>query len=326
MTELITPAQNPNRIMPPIQWNTALHVPSFRDGGLMHVNVAKAVVLQAGMLVAINAQGFAVPAHDATAIKVMGVAKSNIDNMQGNDGDKSVAIQRNLQFLFPVDANYPLTQADIGKPAVITTDNTVAVNPPTGEYLAIGDVMEIADGGYVWVEVGYSNSAGRIMIESVGNVSVAPILTFNNLQNCTYENDTLSYTDGVLEMSGSAGYQAVTDKPINITFAMPSLVNFFIGDANNFDDYVVDGFAEGINLELYEGDSQDWICGNALGSFDFKVSKGDVLKLTITDKSLVLVNVTTGQTWTSPQSDYLSTPKYMGAVVLGTEPLTIKAI
>lgn len=157
------------------------------------------------------------------------------------------------------------------------------------------------------------------------NVVTPPVanqLVFSDLQNCTYANDTLTYTSGDLDIIGAAGYQAVSDKPVDIIFEASSNINLFVGDGNNLDGYL-NGMNNGVVIGIPNGGD---VVNALTGDTVLQVIANEVITVKLSDRALTITNKRTGQTWTSPQSDYLATPKYMGAVVIGTDPLTIKAI
>lgn len=294
---------------------------NYRDGCRLGIKLASMAVATIGALVAVNANGYGVPATSPDAVKLMGMAQHDADNSQGVDGAVTVVVGRNQQYLLPVDTDNPLTQADVGKTALLTPNHTIVTSGDG--LLQIGEIMSIEPDGYAWVEIGHAT--GRVI------ATIANQLVFNDLQNCTYANDTLTYTGGSISGLWSVAYQAITDEPTNVEFiTVPSDTYLYVGehttavDGNELEKYA-DGFTEGVLLGVT---NQNIIIyyGNPSQNENMSYNVGDKIQLTIADKKATVTNVTTGQTWTSPQSDYLATPKYMGVVVVGTDPLTIKAL
>ena len=123
----------------------------YRDGGRIPLLVAAAVAIVEGQMVATNAAGFAVPAHDTNAKLFFGRAEHSVDNTQGADGAQYITITRNRQFLLTNDSTTPLTQADIGKQVTITADG--AVSQAVAGKLIVGTMMGLDGGTHVWVNV-----------------------------------------------------------------------------------------------------------------------------------------------------------------------------
>lgn len=125
----------------------------YRDGIAIPAKVAQGAVIAMGVIVALNATGFAVPARDDEAKKVLGRAESDVDNTDGGDGDIYVTVTRKRQFMLHNDATTPATQADIGKTVYLTGENTVTADS-TGATLEVGTLYGIETDGMTWVEIG----------------------------------------------------------------------------------------------------------------------------------------------------------------------------
>ncbi|MFW2176654.1 MULTISPECIES: hypothetical protein [unclassified Moraxella] len=125
----------------------------YRDGIRIPLLVATGVAIVTNQMIATNEQGFAVPAHDATAKLFFGRAEHDMDNSKGADGAGYITITRNRHFMLANDATAPLTQADIGKPVAYLADGVVG--KATQGKLIAGTLMGLDSGGtHVWVEVG----------------------------------------------------------------------------------------------------------------------------------------------------------------------------
>lgn len=110
--------------------------------------VAALTALFVGGLVALNAQGFAVPAT-AEGGHVVGLNEGvDIDNTRGDDGDCQVEVTRACYALNNSD-KAAITRAHIGQVAYVEDDNTVA---SVGTSIA-GAIVDITSEG-VWVDVG----------------------------------------------------------------------------------------------------------------------------------------------------------------------------
>lgn len=130
---------------------TASRNTPYKDAQLVAFPVAAGVKIFGGALVAINAAGYLVPGSTSATLRYQGRADDFCDNSAGGDGAKTVAVRRKVAFKFVNHAADPLTQADVGNPAYIVDDQTVAktnaanTRSPAGKLLAVE-----ADG--VWIE------------------------------------------------------------------------------------------------------------------------------------------------------------------------------
>ena len=79
-----------------------------RDGLGLRLPVAAAVRLYAGRMVGVNADGNAVPAGNAAAIAIVGIAQEQIDNRDGTAGAQSVNVRRGTFQLKPAAAGITL--------------------------------------------------------------------------------------------------------------------------------------------------------------------------------------------------------------------------
>lgn len=120
----------------------------MRPGKTLSLKVAAAVKILAGVLVAVNASGYAVPASDTEGLKVIGKAYVTVDNSAGSAGDASVIVERGT-FRFANSTTHALAQANIGGFAYVEDDAVVAGETTNG--VIAGIVLEIEDCG-VWVD------------------------------------------------------------------------------------------------------------------------------------------------------------------------------
>lgn len=120
-----------------------------RDGLGLRLPVAAAVRLYAGRMVGVNADGNAVPAGNAAAIAIVGIAQEQIDNRDGTAGAQSVNVRRGTFQLKPAAAG--ITLAAYGKRVKATDDESVSLVGEDAAAIVAGIVRDVdADG--VWVE------------------------------------------------------------------------------------------------------------------------------------------------------------------------------
>ncbi|WP_201594809.1 hypothetical protein [Psychrobacter fulvigenes] len=126
----------------------------YRDGIAIPLTIAAGVTIAEGELVAVDADGNAVPATDAGAKNLMGRAELSV-SPELPAPNNAVIVTRNRQFLLANDASTPVTAADIGSPVVLRAQNTVG-KFTTGDAaaLGVGVLMGVDYNGQVWVEVG----------------------------------------------------------------------------------------------------------------------------------------------------------------------------
>jgi hypothetical protein len=123
-----------------------------RSGDAFNDPVAASTTLFAGALVCLNAAGNAVPGSASTTLVARGIAVERVVN-SGSAGDERVETIRGC-FPFKNSASGDLiTRADIGKPAYIVDDQTVAKTDGTGTRSAAGLIIDLDDDG-VWVDIG----------------------------------------------------------------------------------------------------------------------------------------------------------------------------
>jgi hypothetical protein len=122
----------------------------------------------AGALVVSDA-GYAAPGRTALGLIALGVARKDVDNSAGANGDLLADIERGA---FPfnnsagVDA---ITQAHLGKDCYIVDDNTVALTDGYGTRSKAGRIVEVTSSAVI-VEVGAAGAGTK--------VQPAQILTF----------------------------------------------------------------------------------------------------------------------------------------------------
>lgn len=118
--------------------------------GYLNVPLAAATIIYAGCMVALNAAGNAVLASDTAALRVIGRAEETIDNSAGAAADLSIVVKPGI-FQYQNDVTNAITKAQVGKPAYVFDDVTVA-NTSTNKVVA-GIVVRVDDTG-VYINCG----------------------------------------------------------------------------------------------------------------------------------------------------------------------------
>lgn len=100
--------------------------PEIANGArLLALPVKAGTVVYDGSLVAVDANGFAVPAAKATGLTAAGRAETYADNSQGADGDVTVTVARGV-YVWENSATNAVTAAGVLKTCYIEDDQTVS--------------------------------------------------------------------------------------------------------------------------------------------------------------------------------------------------------
>ena len=103
------------------------------------LQVAGGQVLEQGTMVALNADGYAVPAAKAADLVIAGVAQSYANNRQGADGAEVVSVRRGA-FVMAADAT--IKETDLLKTAYMADAKTLTLtaegSSPVGAILEAG--------------------------------------------------------------------------------------------------------------------------------------------------------------------------------------------
>lgn len=125
-----------------------------RETRLIPLPVKAATKIFLGTMVARDASGWAVPAADAANLKVVGLAKADVDNSAGANGDLSIEVEVTTARMNNSGTN-ALTKADVTAVCYVEDDQTVSAAGGTNSIKA-GSVVEVdADG--VWVNLDDAN-------------------------------------------------------------------------------------------------------------------------------------------------------------------------
>lgn len=104
----------------------------------------------AGALVCLDAAGWAVPGATAATLVTLGRAEAAVNNADGANGAAQVNVRRGT-FRWANAGAEPVTRADIGKPAFVVDDQTVARTNGGNSRSAAGIIRNV-DAHGVWVE------------------------------------------------------------------------------------------------------------------------------------------------------------------------------
>jgi hypothetical protein len=124
-----------------------------RDGDLNSRPVKGGVLIYAGALVCLDTAGRAVPGSAANPVTADGRANFRVDNTLGADGALNVETQAGI-FRWDNSAGGDLiTAANIGAPAYVVDDHTVALTSNGAARSVAGKIMDVDSVG-VWVATG----------------------------------------------------------------------------------------------------------------------------------------------------------------------------
>jgi hypothetical protein len=116
----------------------------FAAGWQLPFPVAALTTIYKGALVCLNDDGFLVPGTDAPGLRFIGVARDGCDNRDGIDGAKKVIVVTQGSIIVAKDAT---AASDVGKSALITDDETVALS--TNHSVYAGLIVSVEDPGHV---------------------------------------------------------------------------------------------------------------------------------------------------------------------------------
>jgi len=143
-----------------------------RSGELVAVAVASNTVIFRGAMVAVNSTGYALPAADATGLKVIGRAESTVDNSgTAGDGAKTIVVRRGV---FRWTNGDTFTRADVGSLAYVEDDGQVQ-KAASATYDIIAGLIVDVDSDGVWVDtytLGSQGNAAVVNIAASGNAAV----------------------------------------------------------------------------------------------------------------------------------------------------------
>lgn len=106
--------------------NSGRNTVEIASGRVLLLPVAAGKLIWEGSIVAINKDGYAIPAEKSAGLRCAGRAEVYIDNRTGADGDARVSVRRGI-FKYNNDSANPVTDKDILKNCFIFDDETVTM-------------------------------------------------------------------------------------------------------------------------------------------------------------------------------------------------------
>lgn len=122
----------------------------YRSSELNPFPVAANTEIFGGHIIAINTNGYAVPATATAGQITLGVSDGWVNNTTGSDGDTTVLVRRGKAFLMVNSTSDPVTQTQVGKDCYVENSVTVAKTDSSNTRPLAGKVIGIEDSG-VWV-------------------------------------------------------------------------------------------------------------------------------------------------------------------------------
>ena len=126
------------------------------------LQVAGGQLIEQGTMVALNTDGYAVPAAKAADLVIAGVAQSYANNRQGADGAEVVSVRRGA---FVMAAYATIKETDLLKTAYMVNATTLTLTAEGSS--PVGAILEVAADG-VTVQV------GTMGMDIIVNVPVTP--------------------------------------------------------------------------------------------------------------------------------------------------------
>ena len=132
---------------------TAAILTPERTGDYAALGVKAAMTIHAGTIVAIDGDGWAVPASKTAGLTVIGRAENSVANTSTGaaDGDLIARVKRRGVFRWSKSATNAPTRAHVGDDAYAEDDQTVGTSA-AGNAPKAGVFVAVDDGG-AWVEV-----------------------------------------------------------------------------------------------------------------------------------------------------------------------------
>ncbi len=122
-----------------------------RAANIREVPVKAAAKIYAGAMVAVDANGWAVPASTATTLKVIGRAESQVDNSGGANGDLKVRVGGGVYRYGNSASGDLIALKDVGSSCYAVDDQTVALTNGSSTRSVAGVIFDV-DAQGVWVK------------------------------------------------------------------------------------------------------------------------------------------------------------------------------
>ena len=122
---------------------------SRREAERFNDPVAAGKKIYAGSIIVLNATGYAEPGATATGLVARGIAREQVDNSAGADGDLNVESFAG-EDAYRVANDGSIDRTHIGGDAYIVDDQTVAATDGTGTRSIAGKIVDVDSSG-VWI-------------------------------------------------------------------------------------------------------------------------------------------------------------------------------
>jgi hypothetical protein len=118
--------------------------------------VAADAVIFFGAIVALDADGYLVPAANTAGLIVVGIAQEAVDNTDGADGDLECTVQEDIVAEVNNDGAGAVVQATVGRHCFILDDQTVRI---TEGNAVIGGIVKEVSATKVWIHIDPAHGA-----------------------------------------------------------------------------------------------------------------------------------------------------------------------
>jgi hypothetical protein len=123
----------------------------YTEGVELGFPVINADIIYAGSLVAVNADGYALPGSDTAGLIFQGIAIERVDNSLGNAGDKTVRLRR--RGLIKMTLATAITQANVGDNVFLVDDESVDIAANTTHDIFCGIIAQYIDATHAMVDI-----------------------------------------------------------------------------------------------------------------------------------------------------------------------------
>lgn len=121
------------------------------DGVTLDFPVAASQTIYGGAFVCVNANGYALPGSDTTALIFEGVANEQKDNASGSNGDLDVVLRR--RGLVKAILDTAITQANVGDNVFLVDDQTVDLTANVTHNIYCGIIAKYIDTTHAWIDI-----------------------------------------------------------------------------------------------------------------------------------------------------------------------------
>jgi hypothetical protein len=139
-------------------------------------DVAATKLIYRGAIIARNAAGYVVPASDAAALKVIGIADQHVDNTAGADGALTVTYTTGVDAELVNDGN--IVQARKEGRCYVVDDQTVTDFAHSSYKIPVGIVAEFT-AALVWVHIDETMSSANQNEDALVNGAVSPAIVMS---------------------------------------------------------------------------------------------------------------------------------------------------